>query len=312
MNLPATSLPAEIVSSVAAWSEAARSALSPATLKAYRVDGATFVAWCQSRSMESMPASPGAVAGFLKAEAESGKSVATIRRRLATISAMHRAANIPSPADSQLVKLVMKGIAKAKGTDQRQAAPLSADDAVTIAAKLGDSPRELRDLALILVGRDLLARSAELVSIEVGHIEWGSPTIIMLRRRKTSTEAKPCAIGPKATAALRHWLEAGEVAEGPVFQSLKRNGRATGRALDPRDVRRIFKYTAQAAGLNHADNVSGHSVRVGMAQDLVSRNIDVLAVAQAGGWSTTTMPARYSAKLAAARGAVAQFYGMTS
>lgn len=279
-------------------------------MKAYRVDGAAFVAWCQSRSMESMPASSGTVAGFLKAEAESGKSVATIRRRLATISAMHRAANIPSPADSQLVKLAMKGIAKAKGTDQRQAAPLSADDAVTIAAKLGDSPRELRDLAAILVGRDLLARSAELVAIEVAHIEWGSPTIIMLRRRKTSTEAKPYAIGPKAAAALRSWLEAGEIVEGPVFQSFKRNGRVTGRALDPRDVRRIFKETAKAAGLAHADDISGHSVRVGMAQDLVSRNIDVLAVAQAGGWTTTTMPARYSAKLAAARGAVAQFYGI--
>lgn len=66
----------------------------------------------------------------------------------------------------------------------------------------------------------------------------------------------------------------------------------------------------RAAELTHAEGVSGHSVRAGIALDLVARNIDVLAVAQAGGWSTITMPARYSARLFAALGAVAQLYGI--
>ena len=45
-----------------------------------------------------------------------------------------------------------------------------------------------------------------------------------------------------------------------------------------------------------------------MAQDLVSANIEISAVMQAGGWQTERTLARYSAKIAAKRGAVARFY----
>jgi hypothetical protein len=61
--------------------------------------------------------------------------------------------------------------------------------------------------------------------------------------------------------------------------------------------------------LPHAAAVTGHSLRVGMAQDLVAADLDVASVMQAGGWSTPRMVARYTEKLTAHRGAVARFYG---
>ena len=64
---------------------------------------------------------------------------------------------------------------------------------------------------------------------------------------------------------------------------------------------------ASAAGLGEGFN--GHSGRVGMAQDLAAAGAELPALMQAGGWKSSQMPARYTARQAAARGAVAQYYG---
>jgi hypothetical protein len=68
-----------------------------------------------------------------------------------------------------------------------------------------------------------------------------------------------------------------------------------------------LKGLARMGGMSD-DTVSGHSLRVGMAQDLVAANLDIASVMQAGGWRSPTMVARYTEKLTAQRGAVARFY----
>lgn len=65
-----------------------------------------------------------------------------------------------------------------------------------------------------------------------------------------------------------------------------------------------------AAGLT--GRYTGHSPRVGMAQDLTAANIGLPAVIQAGAWKSSRMPTRYAAKQAAALGAVAQYYAQGS
>jgi hypothetical protein len=44
------------------------------------------------------------------------------------------------------------------------------------------------------------------------------------------------------------------------------------------------------------DQVSGHSTRVGAAQDLAALDIDLAAITQAGGWKSTRMPLQYAEK----------------
>jgi hypothetical protein len=51
--------------------------------------------------------------------------------------------------------------------------------------------------------------------------------------------------------------------------------------------------------------VSGHSARVGAAQDLAGLDIDLAAITQAGGWKSTRMPLRYAEKINAARSGMA-------
>ena len=55
-----------------------------------------------------------------------------------------------------------------------------------------------------------------------------------------------------------------------------------------------------------AKEVSGHSIRVGAAQDMLALNIDLASVMQAGRWKTTEMPMRYGEEVQAGRGGMAR------
>ena len=95
--------------------------------------------------------------------------------------------------------------------------------------------------------------------------------------------------------------------EGPLFRSVSKGG-VLGERLQAAEVARIVKRLARKAGLPEATvaRLSGHSCRVGMAQDLVAAGADVAGLMQAGRWKSMQMPARYSERLDAKRGVVAQ------
>ena len=56
------------------------------------------------------------------------------------------------------------------------------------------------------------------------------------------------------------------------------------------------------------DGFTGHSGRVGMAQDLAATGVELPALMTAGRWKNSRMPARYTERQAAGRGAVARYY----
>ena len=75
--------------------------------------------------------------------------------------------------------------------------------------------------------------------------------------------------------------------------------------MTPGQIARRLKKAATSAGIT--TNISGHSPRVGMAQDLSADGMELPALMNAGGWTSAAMPMRYTENLAASRGAVAQF-----
>jgi integrase len=312
---PAAPLPSALATRLAEWTEAARGAYAEATERARRVDTGAFSTWCNSQGLQSLPADPMTVAGFLRSEDAAGKSVATIRRRAASLAQMHRAAGVPNPCQAEPVRLALRAISRQRGTDQSQAAPLSARDAQRIEDRvLGDDARlkDLRDVALMMVGRDLLARASELVGLTVEAVQFDADgALVALRRRKTSTETTTYQIGPGAAAALQRWLKAADISSGLVFRSTTRGGNTLkSGALSVRDVGRVLKALAARARFDEARvaALSGHSMRVGMACDLAAANVDSAAIMQAAGWSTPRMLARYTQRLNAKRGAIARYY----
>jgi len=75
--------------------------------------------------------------------------------------------------------------------------------------------------------------------------------------------------------------------------------------MSPAAVRRVV---ARRTGKSNplAVGFSGHSLRVGGAQDLLTAGVDLPGLVRAGRWTSPVMPARYTERLRATRGAVAR------
>ena len=149
------------------------------------------------------------------------------------------------------------------------------------------------------------------MALEVADLQFaedGSATALIRRSKTDQAGAGEVRwLARRTVAHLRRWMEAAGISEGPVFRSVNKAGMVGSVALDSSAVPRLLKQLAKRAGLEPAA-ISGHSARVGMAQDLVAGGADLPAVMQAGRWKSPTMPARYAERLLAGRGAVARYY----
>src|SRR3546814_9345204 len=86
---------------------------------------------------------------ILEAQA-AGHSVATLRRRLATLSHLHDALCVANPTRNRAVKLTLRGLTRTRGARPRhRRAPLRQGDVESMIATLGDSRGDLRDQAQI-------------------------------------------------------------------------------------------------------------------------------------------------------------------
>ena len=94
------------------------------TLRAYASDLRVFAAFVAPRET-LLPASPELIADYIAALAEQRKSFATIKRHVATLSAMHRFGGFEDPAKAIVVKLALRKAGRQLGSAQRQVAPIN-------------------------------------------------------------------------------------------------------------------------------------------------------------------------------------------
>ena len=312
MTVPATTAKVQLPASLQPHVEAARryfdARQAENTRQSYAAGWRVFEAFCRQHGLSTLPADPQTVATFATELAQTRK-VSTVRARLAAVAAMHRDAGEADPTKSEVVRGVVSGIAREHGTRPRQARGLTESDVARVLAAASDGPRDRRDVAMLLVARDLLARRSEVAALDVADVELGAEDgTVVIRRSKTDQEGEGATgyLGAEAVVALRDYTTAVGVTTGPLFRALTKSGNVRGR-LSAKDVGRAFKRLAALAGLD-SDKVSGHSARVGMAQDLARFGASVTELQNAGRWADTKMPARYSEKQAARRSVVARFH----
>src|SRR5882757_3959505 len=124
-------------------------AKSAATRKCYARDWAHFSGWCRGHGRIDLPASPETVALYLTEMAGTLK-VATLEKRVAALSQAHQMAGYASPTHEILVRTVMAGIRRAKGTAQVGKRPLVTADLRAAIAHIPDTLAGRRDRALLL------------------------------------------------------------------------------------------------------------------------------------------------------------------
>ena len=155
-------------------------------------------------------------------------------------------------------------------------------------------------MALLATLRDGLLRRAEAAALTWGDVEFrdDGPAMITLRRSKTDQENEGVVlyIGREAAQALQAIRPAPELLhlDTSVF------------GMTTRNIGKRVTAAAKAAGLG--EGFTGHSGLVGMAQDLVKSGVELPAPMTAGRWKSSKMPARYTERQAADRGAVARYY----
>jgi integrase len=251
----------------------ARRSKAENTIKAYRSDWAAFETFCRARELPSLPAAPATVAAYA-AEAAGRLKANTVERRLTAISQAHQMAGFSNPAEDKLVRAVMAGIRRVKGTAQQGKEPLSADLLRRMLAGLPDDRRAARDRALLLVGFAGAFRRAELVRLRYEDVRFTEEgLVITIPRSKTDPEGEGQTVGiPYGGAAatcpvraLEAWLACAKITSGYLFPALGRwGGEGTGKAICDHQLVKIVKRLARGAGLDPA-GYSGHSLRSGLA-----------------------------------------------
>jgi integrase len=297
---------------LARYAKDAQGAFAPNTVRALRADTAVFTAWCDTAGVPALPAASQTVADFIDAMRAASKRPATIRRYVSSIAHLHRAAELPVPSDSNTVKLALRRMMKEDGAAQQQADGLTRRLVDRALHAGGSRLRDLRNRALLAVAYDTLCRRSELVALRREDLQAGphGDGTLLVRRGKTDQEGAGMVrfLAPDTMKLLHGWIEAAGITEGALFRSVRKGDRV-GDALDPGDVARLFKAMVRTAGLTPEQvvGISGHSSRVGAAQDMAaSDRIEMPAIMQAGGWKSPQMVARYTQRQAARRSGAAK------
>ena len=192
-----------------------------------------------------------------------------------------------------------------------QARPLGWAEIERFLNTAGTGLRADRERALLCVAYDTMARRSELVALNAGDVTFAldSPGTALIRRSKTDQagEGARAYLSRETVRHLQHWLKTAGIRDGAVFRRLIGRYRV-GERLHADIVADIFKRVGRWSGLpaEEVAAISGHSIRVGATQDLLTLNIDLASVMQAGRWKSTAMPMRYGELVLAARGGMAR------
>lgn len=273
-------------------------AYAPNTLRAYKADMLEFIVYCEKNGVCALPAKPETVAAFLMQTVPQGIKSSTIRRKVSSISAIHRLSSLEDPTKHSEVRIIQRKVYRQLGTRFDQAYPITRALLTRLLAACEDDLHGLRNRALLLVAYDSMRRRSELFSLRVEDIEWIPDNGASILLRKSKTDQQGCGkwihLTSESTQALHQWLSAAKINEGLIFRGVRSSGAITDGLCESR-ISRIYKTLARKAGINESvvQSISGHSMRVGGAQDLLSIGASLPQIMVKGGWAKTDTVMRY-------------------
>ncbi len=276
-------------------------AYAPSTIRAYRANFERFITFCDTLTAQALPAEPSVVARYIERLTHSNLKASSIRIAVATIATIHKLNQLPDPIQHPIIKIEMRRMHRTLGRRCSQAYGITAPILEKMVHATSNDLRGLRDRTLLLLAYDSLCRRSELVSILIQdiHYEETEETIrmkIRLRRSKTDQEQYGRWIYPNTSTAnaINLWLEATKLQGGYLLRGIN-NAVEISKELNCGQINRIYKRLASSAGLpcSIVRQISGHSMRVGAAQDLLKSGASMPIIMNKGRWSKTDTVMRY-------------------
>jgi integrase len=221
---------------------------------------------------------------------------------MAGMTTIHKLNRFPDPTKDPDVILEIRRMHRKIGRFQKQAFGVTGEilEKLLLATEAGN--RGARDHALLLVAYDTMCRRSELVSLLIEDVRYSetngvTKASVLIKKSKTDQLAKGrrLSLSLQATEAINLWLErCRNPKEGQLFEGINRGQKITG-SLGSGQISRIYKRLAKRAGLNKelVEQISGHSLRVGHAQDIVNSGESMPIIMSKGRWSKTDTVMRY-------------------
>jgi len=275
-------------------------AYSPSTIRAYRANFEVFIHYCAAQNVMALPSSPATVTSYISHLANGRLKSASIRIAIVAIAAIHRLNRLDDPTKDPDVVLEVRRMYRKLGRSSNQAPGVTHTILEKLISATDNSLRGIRDRMLLLLAYDSLCRRSELVSLrieDIGNLNTDKGLQIRLRKSKTDPTAmgKWLHLSGRTQRAIEDWIDASGIKEGFLIRRITKHGRILPRGISGGHINRIYKRIAASAKLD-ADmikHISGHSIRVGPAQDLLNSGASMPMLMNRGRWTKTDTVMRY-------------------
>ena len=205
----------------------------------------------------------------------------TLVHRMAVMSKAHQVHALANPCQDGAVKELMSRTRKAyarRGELPQKKDALTKDLLESLLDTCDESLRGLRDRALLLFAwasggrRRSEVSGADMRFLRTVNADEFIYTLAQSKTNQSGTDApenqKP--VTGRAAQALKAWLNAAQIIEGPIFRRIRKGGHL-GEPLTPAAVRNIVKQRCALAGVE--GDFSAHSLRSGFVTEAGRQNV---------------------------------------
>ena len=282
-----------------------KSSKSNNTVRAYKSDFTDFGLFCAKNGFESLPSEPKIVSLYLTHLSTKDAKMSTLKRRLVSISVIHRLkGHYLDTKHPSIIENIM-GIKRRKGSIQKGKKPILISSLKQIINVIDEQKKEqikkLRDRTIILIGFSGGFRRNEIVSLDYDDLEFVTEGVkINLRRSKTdqfgqgSLKALPYFDSEQycPVVSLKKWIKISKINSGPLFRRFKKGSNLSQNRLTDQTVALLIKEYLNLAGID-SKNYSGHSLRSGFATSAAESGVEERNIMAMTGHKSSEMVRRY-------------------
>ena len=266
---------------------------APNTVRAYKADITDFIGFCNRHNLKVLPASPNIVSLYLTNLSKTSK-FSTLKRRLASISVVHKLKGHHLDCKHPLIMENLNGIKRKIGVKQLGKKPLLYNNLINIIDYIDHKIVNknillTRDKSLLLIGFAGGFRRSELSNLKEHNLEFVADGVkISVEKSKNDqfgeglVKAIPYFKNEKycPVIALKHWIKIRTKIKKNLFE------------CSDKTISLIVKKYVSLIGLNH-QLYSGHSLRSGFATSTASFGADERSIMIMTGHKSTEMVRRY-------------------
>ena len=270
-----------------------KSSKSLNTIRAYKSDFKDFSNFCKKNNFKSLPADP-KIVSFYITHLSSNSKVSTLKRRLASISVIHKVKGFYIDIKHPLIIENLMGIKRKLGVFQKSKKPILINELKeiikTIETTEKNEIKKIRNKALILIGFAGGFRRSELVNLKLDDLEFTKEGLkIFIQRSKTDQS------GEGMTKAITYFKDKNFCPVTSIknwIEIIKNKKNSLIFDISDKLVAVLIKKYLQKAGFDNT-KYSGHSLRSGFATVAADHGADEKSIMNMTGHKSSSMVRRY-------------------